>query len=42
VRLLRQGAKRKALEAAHADVVITGELPEWNEDAGLLNWLASL
>jgi len=35
-------AKRKALEAAYTDVVVTGDLPEWNQDAGLLNWLASL
>ena len=34
-------AKRKALEAAYTDVV-TDDLPEWNQDAGLLNWLASL
>ena len=34
-------AKRKALEAAYPDVV-TDDLPEWNQDAGLLNWLASL
>ena len=33
-------AKRKALEAA-CDIV-TDDLPEWNQDAGLLNWLASL
>jgi site-specific recombinase XerD len=35
-------AKRKALEAAYTDVVVTDDLPEWNQDAGLLNWLASL
>ena len=35
-------AKRKALEAAYTDVVVTKDLPEWNQDAGLLNWLASL
>lgn len=34
-------AKRKALEAAHADIV-TDDLPEWNQDPGLLNWLAAL
>ena len=35
-------AKRKALEAAYTNVVVTSDLPEWNQDAGLLNWLASL
>ena len=35
-------AKRKALEAAYTNVVVTDDLPEWNQDAGLLNWLASL
>jgi hypothetical protein len=34
-------AKRKALEAAHVDVV-TDDLPEWNQDAALLNWLTQL
>ena len=34
-------AKRKALEAASADIV-TDDLPEWNQDPGLLNWLATL
>ena len=34
-------AKRKALEAAYADIV-TDDLPEWNQDPGLLNWLATL
>ncbi|WP_190814781.1 tyrosine-type recombinase/integrase [Saccharopolyspora pogona] len=34
-------AKRKALEAAYTEIV-TDELPEWNHDTGLLNWLASL
>ena len=34
-------AKRKALEAAYTEIV-TDELPEWNQDPGLLNWLASL
>lgn len=34
-------AKRRALEAAYTDVV-TDDLPEWNRDAGLLNWLANL
>ena len=34
-------AKRRALEAAYADIV-TDDLPEWNQDPGLLNWLAAL
>jgi hypothetical protein len=34
-------AKRKALEAAYTDIV-TDELPEWNQDPGLLSWLADL
>ena len=34
-------AKRRALEAAYADIV-TDDLPEWNQDPGLLNWLAEL
>ena len=34
-------AKRKALEAAYPDIV-TNDLPEWNQDPGLLDWLASL
>jgi integrase/recombinase XerD len=34
-------AKRKALEAAYADV-ITADLPEWNQDPELLNWLTNL
>ena len=34
-------AKRKALEAAYQDIV-TSDLPEWNQDPNLLNWLASL
>ena len=34
-------AKRRALEAAHTDIV-TDDLPEWNQDPGLLNWLANL
>lgn len=34
-------SKRKALEAAYADIV-TDELPEWNRDTGLLDWLAGL
>jgi site-specific recombinase XerD len=34
-------AKRKALEAAYVDIV-TDEWPEWNQDPGLLNWLAQL
>jgi integrase/recombinase XerD len=34
-------AKRKALEAAYADVV-TADLAEWNQNPELLSWLASL
>ena len=34
-------AKRRALEAANADIV-TDDLPEWNQDPGLLNWLTNL
>jgi site-specific recombinase XerD len=34
-------AKRKALEAAYTDIV-TDDLPEWNQDPDLLNWLATL
>ena len=34
-------AKRKALEAACTDIV-SDDLPEWNQDPGLLSWLASL
>jgi integrase/recombinase XerD len=34
-------AKRRALEAAYTDIV-TDDLPEWNHDPGLLNWLANL
>ena len=34
-------AKRKALEAAYTDIV-TEDLPEWNQDLGLLDWLATL
>ena len=34
-------AKRKALEAAYPGIV-TGDLPEWNQDPGLLDWLTSL
>jgi site-specific recombinase XerD len=34
-------AKRKALEAAYQGIV-TSDLPEWNQDAGLLDWLANL
>lgn len=33
--------KRKALEDAYTDVV-TDELPEWQQDAGLLKWLQNL
>ena len=34
-------AKRKALEAAYV-AIVTDDLPEWNQDPGLLNWLANL
>ena len=34
-------AKRKALEAAYQDIV-TSDLPEWNQDAGLIDWLTNL
>ena len=34
-------AKRKALEAVYADVV-TADLPEWNQNPDLLDWLANL
>ncbi|GAA4038246.1 hypothetical protein GCM10023063_24230 [Arthrobacter methylotrophus] len=34
-------AKRKALEAVHADIV-TADRPEWNQNPELLTWLASL
>ena len=34
-------AKRKALEAAYQGIV-TSDLPEWNQDASLLDWLANL
>jgi integrase len=34
-------AKRKALEAAYPGIV-TSDLPEWNQDPGLLDWLTSL
>jgi integrase/recombinase XerD len=34
-------AKRKALEAAYQDIV-TSDLPEWNQDPGLLDWLTRL
>jgi site-specific recombinase XerD len=34
-------AKRKALEAAYTEIV-TDNLPEWNQDPGLLSWLARL
>jgi site-specific recombinase XerD len=34
-------AKRKALEAAYPGIV-TSDLPEWNQDPGLLDWLAGL
>jgi hypothetical protein len=34
-------AKRKALEAVH-DQVASADLPEWNQDPGLLDWLDGL
>ena len=34
-------AKRRALETAHTDIV-TDDLPEWNQDPELLNWLNNL
>ena len=34
-------AKRKALEAAYQGIV-TSDLPEWNQDPGLLDWLTTL
>jgi integrase/recombinase XerD len=34
-------AKRKALEAAYPGIVTT-DLPEWNQDPSLLDWLTSL
>lgn len=34
-------AKRRALEAAYTDIV-TDDLPEWNQEPGLLNWLTTL
>jgi integrase/recombinase XerD len=34
-------AKRKALEAAYPDIV-TSDLPEWNQDASLIDWLTNL
>jgi site-specific recombinase XerD len=34
-------AKRRALEAVYVELV-SDELPEWNQDAGLLDWLAAL
>jgi len=33
--------KRKALEDAYANIV-SDELPEWQQNAGLLEWLQSL
>ena len=33
-------AKRQALEAAYD--IVTDDLPEWNQNPELLNWLASL
>jgi integrase/recombinase XerD len=34
-------AKRKALEAAYQNIV-TSDLPEWNQDASLIDWLTNL
>jgi integrase/recombinase XerD len=34
-------AKRKALEAAYSDTT-SDDLPEWNQDPGLLDWLTNL
>ncbi|MDQ1393420.1 MAG: hypothetical protein QOF30_2397 [Acidimicrobiaceae bacterium] len=34
-------AKRRALEGAYPDIV-TDDLPEWNQDQGLLDWLTNL
>ena len=34
-------AKRRALDATHIDIV-PDDLPEWNQDPGLLSWLANL
>jgi len=34
-------AKRKALETAYQGIV-TSDLPEWNQDSGLLDWLTNL
>ncbi len=36
-----RGVEELALEAAYTDIV-TDDLPEWNQDPGLLNWLANL
>lgn len=33
--------KRKAIENAYPDIV-SGQLPDWNKDRGLLNWLSNL
>ena len=33
-------AKRRALESAYT--IVTDDLPEWNQDPGLLHWLANL
>ena len=33
--------KRKALEKAYPDMLVTN-LPQWNQDEGLLAWLSSL
>lgn len=34
--------RRKALEAAYADILPTNELPDWSEDKNLMNFLISL
>ena len=33
--------KRRALESAYPDIT-PNELPEWNQDIGLLDWLTDL
>jgi integrase len=34
-------AKRRALEAVYPNIV-SDDMPEWNQDIGLLDWLTSL
>ena len=34
--------RRKALEAAYADILPTNELPDWSEDKNLMDFLISL